>query len=89
MYGVAFLKTNKIWLPIGLHFTWNYFQGFVYGFPVSGFNKQSLYDITITGSEFWTGLDYGPEGGMIGIIARFFVIAMILLFTCKVKINTH
>lgn len=78
MYGYAFLRTEKLWLPVGLHFSWNFFQGFIYGFPVSGYVKQRLFDInTREESQFWLGGDYGPEGGVLGIIARFIVITLI------------
>ena len=74
MYAFAFIKTKKLWLPVGLHFSWNFFQGFVYGFPVSGFVIEGFIKVNISGQEFWTGGEYGPEGGLIGIFARFVVI---------------
>lgn len=74
MYAYAFIKTKNIWLPIGLHFSWNFFQGCIYGFPVSGLKFEGLYEINIFGSDIWTGGQYGPEGGLIGIFARIFVI---------------
>ncbi len=79
MYAYAFIKTDKLWLPIGLHFSWNFFQSFVYGFPVSGFVFEGLFEVNISGQELWTGGAYGPEGGLIGIFARVFVIFAIWL----------
>ena len=79
MYAYAFIATGNLWLPIGLHFSWNFFQGFVYGFPVSGFVFEGLFEVNISGRELWTGGEYGPEGGLIGIIARVFVIFSIWL----------
>lgn len=79
MYAFAFIKTEKLWLPIGIHFSWNFFQGFVYGFPVSGFVIEGLFRVNISGCEFWTGGEYGPEGGLTGIFARFVVIFTIWL----------
>jgi len=51
MYAYAFVKTNKLWFPIGLHFSWNFFQSFIYGFPVSGFNFKGLFELNISGGE--------------------------------------
>jgi len=85
MYAFAFIKTEKIWLPIGLHFSWNFFQGFVYGFPVSGFVIEGLLKVNVSGQEFWTGGEYGPEGGLIGIFARFIVIFTIWLILKLIK----
>jgi len=79
MYGYAFIKTQKLWLPFGLHFTWNFFQGYIFGFPVSGKIIKGLFEINISGNELWTGGVYGPEGGLIGIIARIIVIMAIWL----------
>jgi membrane protease YdiL (CAAX protease family) len=79
MYAFAFIITEKLWLPVGLHFSWNFFQGFVYGFPVSGFEIEGLFKINISGQEFLTGGEYGPEGGFIGIFARFIVVFAIWL----------
>lgn len=36
IYGVAFVATGRIWMSLGLHFAWNFVQGPVFGFPVSG-----------------------------------------------------
>ncbi len=77
MYGYAFIRTEKLWLPIGLHFSWNFFQSFVFGFPVSGYVKDGLFRITISCNEFCTGGAYGPEGGIIGIIGRILVIIIV------------
>ena len=84
MYAFAFIKTEKLWLPIGLHFSWNFFQGFVYGFPVSGYVFDGLFEVSILGQELWTGGEYGPEGGLIGIIARIIVLFLIWL-VIKIK----
>ncbi len=80
MYAYAFVKTRNIWLPVGLHFSWNFVQGVIYGFNVSGYSFNSILAVDIEGNPLWTGGDYGPEGGFIGIIARCFVIIMLWLF---------
>jgi membrane protease YdiL (CAAX protease family) len=84
MYAFAFIKTEKLWLPIGLHFSWNFFQSLVYGFPVSGFVFDGLFEVNIVGPQLWTGGEYGPEGGLIGIIARIIVLFAIWL-VIKIK----
>ena len=77
MYGYAFIRTNKLWLPIGLHFAWNFSQSFIFGFPVSGYQKEGLFTIDVSGNELVTGGAYGPEGSIPGIIMRVFVIVVI------------
>ncbi|MEW6522933.1 MAG: CPBP family intramembrane glutamic endopeptidase [Bacillota bacterium] len=36
LFAYMFLGTGSIWMPVGYHITWNYFQGPVFGLPVSG-----------------------------------------------------
>lgn len=79
-YGMAFAATRRIWLPFGLHFGWNYAEGRVFGFHLSGgavrgaapFIQQ--HDL---GPPFLTGGEYGPEGGLIGLGARILVLALL------------
>jgi len=77
MYAVAFLGSRNIWLPTGLHFAWNFFQGPVLGFPVSGFDMGGLVRQAATGPELLTGGSYGPEAGLVGMTFRFVAIALV------------
>ena len=63
--SLAYFKTKALWLPIGLHISWNFFQGFVYSFPVSGTNSDTLQigKAIVSGPEWLTGGAFGPEGG--------------------------
>jgi CAAX protease family protein len=36
MLAICYLRTRALWLPLGIHFAWNFVQGFVLGLPVSG-----------------------------------------------------
>lgn len=64
--AVGYLRTRSLWLPVGLHFAWNFFQGFGLGLPVSGIGLPfSVLKATVSGSELLTGGSYGPEGGLL------------------------
>ncbi len=65
MLGYAYLRTRQLWLPIGLHLGWNFFEGVVFGFPVSGLETYQLTRTTIAGPTIWTGGAFGPEAGLI------------------------
>lgn len=69
--GLGYLVTGRLGLPIGLHVSWNFFQGPVFGFPVSGISpgETTLFEITQGGPELLTGGAFGPEGGLIGLLA--------------------
>jgi membrane protease YdiL (CAAX protease family) len=62
-YG--YLRTRQLWLPIGLHLGWNFFEGNVFGFPVSGQYFYQLIRQTVSGPDIITGGAFGPEGGLI------------------------
>ena len=74
----GYLCTKQLWLPIGLHIGWNFFEGVVFGFPVSGLDTFRLIENTITGPQVWTGGAFGPEAGLIILPALFF--GMVLVY---------
>lgn len=72
VYGIGYMRTGGVWLSVGLHLGWNYAEGRVFGFPLSGYNvPDSFIAQHNTGLALWTGGAYGPEAGIIGLVARF------------------
>ena len=70
LFATAYWATDSLYLPIGLHLSWNFFLGPVFGFPVSGFSHwPSLISTTVTGPKLWTGGAFGPEAGLTGLFA--------------------
>ena len=68
--AVAYLRTRLLWLPIGIHFAWNFVQGFGLGLPVSGIQfPYSLLRAEVSGGRLLTGGDYGPEGSLLAAVA--------------------
>ena len=70
-FGVAYLRTRSLWLPWGLHWSWNWALGWFFGLPVSGAKLVStpLFKATDDGPVWVTGGNYGIEGGVAGTIA--------------------
>ncbi len=88
--GVAYLKTEKLWLSIAMHLSWNWFQGVLFGINVSGlreFSENSLLQVTENGEDFISGGDYGIEGGIACTISVLISTVLILFFYPKTQIN--
>lgn len=81
--SVAYLRTRSLWFPIGLHMGWNWVMGAVFGVPVSGLliPREPLLTASIGGPLWWTGGDYGSEGGAAACLV--YLIAPIVLWRAK------
>ncbi len=64
--SVAYLRTRGLWLPIGLHWAWNFTMGPVFAFPVSGLRVEPMMlRVNVAGPAWLTGGNYGPEGSVV------------------------
>lgn len=83
LLGAAFMYAKSLWLPIAIHFAWNFTQSAVFGAAVSG-NKVSKTWISSAaeGPEWLTGGGFGPEGS---IQATLFcsVATLVFLMLCR------
>jgi membrane protease YdiL (CAAX protease family) len=69
LFGMAYLKTKSLALPIGLHFMANLTQGVILGFGVSGENSTSLFKPIFSNSPNWlTGGMFGLEASIFGLL---------------------
>ena len=75
---VLYLKTNMLWLSIGMHIGWNFFQGPILGFGASGHKKLSLLDLTVLDPAWLSGAERvgvtagasAPEVRVSGVVER-------------------
>ncbi|GGN46436.1 hypothetical protein FHR83_008552 [Actinoplanes campanulatus] len=76
MLTSAYVATRSLWLPIGLHFGWNYAQGAIFGSAVSGNGEQqAVLDSESTGDALISGGQFGPEASVFTVVAGVLVTA--------------
>ena len=75
----GFLVTRSLWLPIGLHLGWNLAEVHLFGFPGSGVPEPSIIRSVPHGPELMTGGAFGPEGGIVGLVAPLIGIAILFI----------
>ena len=63
--GIAYIHTRNLWFPVFLHISWNFFQGPVFGFEVSGINTEAVINNHVTGNNLITGGKFGFEGSVL------------------------
>jgi|ERR1700694_2358626 len=85
VYALAYLKSGRLWLGTGLHFAWNFVQGPILGFPVSGNGSFGLVSHSMEGDVSLSGGEYGPEAGLLGMVFRLVAVALVFLWCRRSK----
>jgi membrane protease YdiL (CAAX protease family) len=78
LLGINYVYTKNLWFSFFLHLSWNFFQGPILGFRVSGLTLPSLLQTETKGDLFITGGDFGLEGSILTTVVAviaFFLIA--------------
>jgi membrane protease YdiL (CAAX protease family) len=69
MFGLAFIRTQSLAMPLGLHFMANLMQGGILGFGVSGTDQSGLLKPILAEVPQWvTGGQFGLEASVLGLI---------------------
>ncbi|MEV0347029.1 CPBP family intramembrane glutamic endopeptidase [Nonomuraea sp. NPDC050680] len=78
MLAAAYVATRTLWVPIGLHFGWNFAAAGIFSTEVSGNGATEglLHGVT-SGPALLTGGDFGPEGSPYSIV---FCVLMTIVF---------
>ncbi|HSC62899.1 MAG TPA: CPBP family intramembrane glutamic endopeptidase [Caldimonas sp.] len=67
-FSAAYQLTGRLWLPIGMHFAWNYLFSAVLSLPVSGHEATGWLRGSLNGSEWLTGGAYGIEASAMALL---------------------
>ncbi|MFC2265050.1 MAG: CPBP family intramembrane glutamic endopeptidase [Prevotella conceptionensis] len=70
LFGMAYAYHQTIWVPIGMHWAWNYLEGGVFGCSVSGtpLDYRPLITPRISGTDLLSGGAFGPEASIICVV---------------------
>ncbi|GAB4084158.1 type II CAAX endopeptidase family protein [Myceligenerans cantabricum] len=69
MLAAAYIATRNLWVPIGVHFGWNFAAGGIFSTEVSGNDTpQGLLDASTSGPVLVTGGALGPEGSVYTLV---------------------
>jgi membrane protease YdiL (CAAX protease family) len=83
LFGVAREASGSLWMPIGMHVSWNWLQGNVYGFYVSGTPTESVIRTKAVGSDYVSGGAFGAEGSIVTSVILIIGIWLIYMFHHK------
>ncbi|KYP14891.1 type II CAAX endopeptidase family protein [Flavihumibacter sp. CACIAM 22H1] len=83
LLGINFIFTRNLWFGIGLHFSWNFIQGPVLGYEVSGLSLPSILVQQQTGADILTGGNFGFEGSIINTALMLLTILVLLAVYTK------
>jgi membrane protease YdiL (CAAX protease family) len=69
LLAACFMFTRRLWLPMGVHFAWNFTQSGIFGLSVSG-NKAlpGLLKAALYGPAWLTGGEFGPEASAVTVL---------------------
>ena len=82
LFGLAFIQTKSLAMPLGLHWMANWVQGGILGFGVSGSEQSGLLIPVFGGTPVWlSGGQFGLEASLLGLICV--VITLLLFYTRK------
>jgi membrane protease YdiL (CAAX protease family) len=67
LLAASYMAVRNLWLPIGLHFGWNFAESGIFGSVVSGKSFKGLFHTTLTGPDTLTGGAFGPEASVVAV----------------------
>jgi uncharacterized protein len=76
LLGLNYVYTKNLWFSIFFHFGWNFFQGPVLGYEVSGLGLPGILQVEMSGNPLLTGDKFGFEGSL---MATFLLLTAILV----------
>jgi len=79
MFCAAYMQTRRLWLPIGIHFAWNFMSDAVFSLTTSGNQAKGLLQAQLTGPTWLSGGTYGIEASLLSLL----VIATLTIYLLR------
>lgn len=67
-FTAAYQLSQRLWLPMGMHFAWNYLFSAVFSVPVSGHEAKGWLHGSMSGPEWLSGGAYGVEASAMALL---------------------
>jgi hypothetical protein len=64
----AYIATRSLWVPIALHFAWDFLESGIFSVADSGTASNGLLHTTLSGPTILTGGEFGPEAGLVALV---------------------
>ncbi len=79
LLALGYYATGRLWFSIGMHAAWNFAEGPIFGFLVSGIKMGGIFDTRVSGPDWLMGGGFGPEAGVLAVGVE--IILIVLLYT--------
>jgi CAAX protease family protein len=89
LLAAGYYVTKQLWFSIGMHAAWNFAEGPIFGFPVSGLGMGGLFQLRINGPEWLMGGVFGPEAGLLTIAVELVMIAELVVWANRKEWQVH
>ena len=77
-FTAAYQLSRRLWLPMGMHFAWNYLFSAVFSVPVSGHEAEGWLHGSMSGPEWLSGGAYGVEASAVALLVWTVAAALLL-----------
>lgn len=86
LFSAGYIFTDSLGFPVGAHIAWNFTMGVGFGLPVSGMETTAfLVDGAETGPDIFTGGTFGPEAGVLGVVALLAGVVLCYLWASTIR----
>lgn len=82
LLGAAYVLTRNLWLPIGLHFGWDFASGGIFGATRPGIAGKGIFPVTIAGPKWLTGGTL-PDASVIAVAVCSTAALVLIVFAVR------